>query len=439
MSGLTAVFNSAIKAMNASQFGLSVAANNIANASNPDYTRQRLVQEPAGPDGGPWGIGMGVDVVGVQSLRDALIETRLRHEISSKASADTFAGRLSNVESLFDDSNGTGLLQKITDFFNSFHTLSQDPASSAFREQVKTNARALVEAIHARNSDLQKTKATADKAFAGDIAEVNRLTKAIADVSKLIRAQEIQSPANDLRDRRESLIKELSTHLEVNEIDSTDYQLTTKDGRLLVMNGVANAITAADVTSALGDGSLTAEMEVRDVYVPKYSAALDQLAYDITQQVNSIHSAAYDLDGNTNINFFTPLASVAGSAQLIGLSSQVAADGRKIAASGTPGGTDNTAATALGNLLHTSVFSGASVTDQYNSLVYDVSSDAANANSSVAEHQTMVTQLQNRRQATSGVSIDEETVQVLQFQRAYQASARLIQTVDELLKVTLEM
>src|SRR5262249_55199161 len=161
MSGLTAVFNSAVKAMNASQYGLSVVSNNIANASNPDYTRQRLIQEPAGPDGGPWGIGMGVDGVGVQSMRDMLIENRLRHETSSKSTADTLAGRLANIESSFDDSNGTGLLQKITDFFNSFQTLSQDPASLSFREQVKTNARALIEAMHARSNDLATMKATA--------------------------------------------------------------------------------------------------------------------------------------------------------------------------------------------------------------------------------------------------------------------------------------
>src|SRR5438034_3579250 len=119
------------------QLALSVASNNIANASDPDFTRQRLLTQPSGPDGGKWHIGKGVDVVGIQALRDSLIEGRLRNEVSAKSGADTLAGRMSDIEPLFNDSEGGGLLETITNFFNSFQTLSQDPASVAFREQVK--------------------------------------------------------------------------------------------------------------------------------------------------------------------------------------------------------------------------------------------------------------------------------------------------------------
>jgi flagellar hook-associated protein 1 FlgK len=190
------------------------------------------------------------------------------------------------------------------------------------------------------------------------------------------------------------------------------------------------------VTSSIG-GSLQAEVEVLDSYVPKYSAALDQLAYEISQQVNSVHSAAYDLNGNTGINFFNPLASASGAARLISLSSDVAGDTTKIAASTNPTGNDNGAAIALGNLIHANVFSGGSVTDQYGNLVFSIGSESATAQSNQNEEQALVTQLDNRRQSISGVSIDEETAQIAQFQRAYQASAQLIQTVDNLLDITL--
>jgi flagellar hook-associated protein 1 len=236
MSMMGQVLNSAVRTMMANQFALSVAANNIANANNPDYARQRLLMHPAGPDGGAFGIGMGVDVVGVQSIRDMLVEARYRSALSAKSNADTLAGRLRGVEALFNDSNSTGLLQRITDFFNSFQTLSQDPASLPFREQVKTAAGALIDAIHARDTELKKMSAAANNAIAWNVTQINRLTAEIARVTKQIRTEEIGMQATDLRDRRIALVKELSQYVEVNELDSGDYQLTTKDNRLLVMN-----------------------------------------------------------------------------------------------------------------------------------------------------------------------------------------------------------
>lgn len=438
MATLGSVMNSALRSMTANQLALSVASNNIANAENPDFTRQRLITTPAGPDGGTLGIGTGVNVVGVESLWDALVDARLHQQTAAKSGADTLANGLANVEALFNDTNDTGLLQTVTNFFNSFQTLAQDPASLSFREQLKINTRALLDALHSRNRDLVKVQTTADKAAASDIGQINRLAGQIAEVTRQIKFEEAGHTANDLRDRRMTLVKQLSQYVEVNQLESGgDYQLTTKNNHLLVLNDTAQVLTSSDVSTDIGTGSLKAEIDLRDSYVPKYLGALDQLAYELSQRVNSIHAAAYDLNGNAGNNFFTPLTSASGASRLIDLSAAVAGDARKIAASSLASGNDNTAVTQMGNLLHDPVFSGGSIVDQYGSLIFGVGSDVANAQSTLNEHTALVTQLQKRRQAISGVSIDEETVQILQFQRAYQASARLIQTVDQLLQVAL--
>ena len=213
--------------------------------------------------------------------------------------------------------------------------------------------------------------------------------------------------------------------------------MTRKESRLLVRNGTTNTFTTADVTAASGNGSLKAHVQMRDVYASRYLNALDQLAFELTQQVNSIHSGAYNLDGGKSIDFFAPLASAAGASRFIGLSTEVSGDARKIAASAMATGNDNGAALQLGNLLHSPVFTGGSIIDQYRSIVFGIGTDTATAQANLREHEAMTAQLQNRRQSISGVSIDEETVQILQFQRAYEASARLIRAVDELLQVTL--
>lgn len=430
------VFNSAMKSMAANQYAMSIASNNIANANNPHYTRQRLITQPSIGDR-PWGIGTGVDIMGMEALRDRLVEARFRDALSSKFGAETKAGRLSNIETLFNDSQGTGLSQSITDFFNSFQDLAQDPASLAYREQVRVRGSSLVDAIRGKDRELKEIASAANTAVGWNVQQINRLSSEIASVTAQIKQEELHTGAHDLRDRRGALIAELSQYLEVTELDSGDYQLSTSDGRLLVMNDLAVPLDARTITPAIGPGSLRAELETRDTYVPKYLAALDQLAYEISQQVNSIHSTAYDLDGNTGINFFASLSSATGAAEALRLSTEVANSARSIAASRLPAGNDNGAATSIGNLLNAPVFSGGTVMDQYGAMVFAIGSDLAMENANVDQQTALLTQLENRRQSISGVSIDEETLQITQFQRAYEASAQMIRMVDELMQVTL--
>src|SRR6266446_5906692 len=429
MSMLSSVLNSSLSSLRANQLALSVAANNIANAQTPGYTRQRLVTAPAVLNEAFPSIGTGVDVVRVQAMRDQMIETRLREETSAKSGGDTLTKTLSDIEVLFNDTDASnpGLLQAVTNFFNSFQTLSQDPASMNFREEVKSNAQALIDTLHSRNSDPKALQHRVDQAIAPQVDQLNQLTSQIAAVSAEIKRQEIDGhAANDLRDRRGELVKQLSGIVAVHDLESDgDYQLTTKDNRLLVFNGVQRQLAASDVTSSIGEGSLKANLDLRDNYIPKYLNALDQVAYELNQQVNSAHAAGYDLDGNTGNNFFASL------------SSSVVADTRKIAASSQSTGNDNQVAMQIGSLLTSPVFTGGSITDQYRSLIFTVGSDLSNSRSDVNEHESMVSQLENRRQVSSGVSVDEETASILQFQRSYQASARMIQMVDELLQTTL--
>jgi flagellar hook-associated protein 1 FlgK len=424
--------------MSASQLALAVASNNISNASNPSYTRQRLITAPAGPDGTAHPTGLGVDILNVQALRDNLIETRLRQETAGKSGEDALTKMLGDVQVLFSDNDTTGLLQKMTNFFNSFQTLSLDPASITYRDQVKTTAQAFIEALHGRNADLKNIQTLAGQAVSRGVDQINTLTSQIATITDQIRHEETDHVANELRDRRVALIKELSGYIEVHELESGgDYQLYTKDNHLLVFNNTAQNLAPADVTPQMGDGALKANLEVRDVYIPKYLDALDQMTYEVVSQVNSIHAGGYGLDGGTNVNFFTPLSSAADASGLIELSSAVAGDTRKIAASELSTGNDNRVAIALGNLLHDAVFTGGSITDQYGTLVFNVGTDINNAQTRLDEHDAMLNQLENRRQSISGVSIDEESVQIMQFQRSFEASARLIRTVDELMQVTL--
>jgi len=447
MSALGSVMNNALQSLLANQLGLSVASNNISNAQTPGYSRQRL-DLAASPD-------QGVDVIGIQALRDQLTAGRLNQETSSKSTQDTLQQGLQDIQSSFNDTQNTGMLSYISGFFNAFQALTVDPTTMSNREAVKQAALSLVNAFHSQATNLNDQQRVANQAVSTDIDRINSLTSQIASLTKQIQLTETPGqPQNELRDQRSQVGQQLSQIVDVKEIESGGtYELTLGGGQTLVLNGGAQTLTAGvgtgglysvkagnnDITSQIGAGDLKGQLQLRDQMIPSYLSQLDQLAYGITQQVNAIHSAAYDLDGNTNVNFFAPMSSASGAAAAISLSSAVASSSRSIAASqnGTAG--DNTAAIAIGNLLHNPVFNGSSVTDQYGSLVFNIGSDVANAQASFKEHDALATQLQNRVQSISGVSVDEETVQILQFQRSFQASAKLISAVDQMMQTALAM
>src|SRR3989442_1803991 len=430
MTTFVPALNSAMQSLLANQLGLSVASKNISNAQTPGYSRERLILAPSSPDG--------VDVVGVEALRDKLAIQRFNQETSYKSTQDTLQQGLQDIQGSFNDTKGTGLLSLITGFFNSFQSLSVDPTSMTNREAVKQAAQSLINVFHSQASGLNNQQRTANQAVATDVDNINSLTSQIAKLTKQIQVEEIPGnpPPNELRDQRAQLVQKLSQTVDVHQIDSNGtYELYVGSGRTVVLNGDSQNLTTApdtnglyrvkagnyDITSEIAGGDLQGQLQLRDQNIPAYLNQLDQLAYAVAQQVNTIHLAAYSLDGNTGINFFAPLSTASGAASAIALSSDVATSTRNIAASqnSTAAG-DNAAAIAIGNLLHAPVFSGGgSVTDQYGALGFNIGHDAANTKANFQEHDALATQLQNRMQAMSGVSVDEETVQNLQVQRSF--------------------
>jgi flagellar hook-associated protein 1 FlgK len=454
MSGLGTALNTALTALQANQIGLTVVSNNIANVNTPGYSRQRVLMQESPSIGDYIRVGTGVEVVGTEALRDQIVERRLWNETSAKAGSDMTQQSLSDIEGLFNEAGNTGLLPLISNFYNSFQKLSTSPTSPEMRQQVVSSAQSLTQYINTRANDLRDMKTATDHAIQDDVAKANVLINQIADISQRIHEVEIQAPANDLRDQRTLLIKQLSEIMSVRELDTNGtYQLTTGNNRPLVVAGAAVPLkigTSAgglttvmsdttDITSEITGGTLAARVAFRDQSVPQYQQQLDQMAYDLANQVNQVHSVSYDPDGNTGVNFFTPITATAGAALSLQLNPVIAADPRKVAASNQASGDGNEAAIALGNLVNAANPPRGTVIEQYRSLVFQIGSETASAQAASDEHASMLTQLENLRSSISGVSINEETTAIIQFQRAFQASARIVSIVDELLQTTLAM
>lgn len=454
MSTLGSALNVALRAIEANQYGLALASNNIANAQTPGYTRQQMITQAGPAWGGAISVGTGVQVVGTEAVRDRMVETRLRQETSSQKEQELKHQALSDVEMQFDETGDTGLLPLLTDFFNSFHALSADPTSLNRRNEVATNAERLSEFFNTRGNAIRDMETRMDRSLRQDVDKVNNLSGKIADLTDQIMRQEPGNPAFELRDQRSVLVGQLSQLVGVHELESEgSYQLSIGSNRPLVVNGASFALTVDndpnglavvrsgihDITHEISGGQMSARVDLRDKVFPGYIHDLDQMAFELAGHVNSIHSTSYDLDGTTGTAFFSPLGSANDAARNLKINPAVIADPRKVAASRQAGGSDNQAAIEMGNLLHSSVFTGGSIVEQYSSFVFKVGRNTADAELNAEQHGALATQLENRRQQISGVSIDEESVNILQFQRAFQASARVVSVVDELLELTLTL
>lgn len=450
------ILHTSLRSMEAASQALAVAGNNIANERTPGYAKQRLILQPAQNHGDRLLTGAGVTAVSIQAVRDVLIENRLREEKSNTSSEEVIEGALEHIEVLFNDAAGTGMLNGVTELFNSFHALALDPTSINAREEVRIKGEDLARSFTTRGQELYRIRALADQNIDDDVQKINTLSNRIATISSEMSKQEAAGQtANDLRTQRYSLVSQLSELVDVREVESKgNYQILIAGTGLLVSNGSAVPVSTqpsattgfleikagnSDITSNVSGGSIYGRLQVRDQYVPDYLAALDQLAYEITEQVNLIHAASYDRSGNTGVNFFEPLAATADASLKIEVSGDIVGDVSKIATAKQSSGKDNEAASEIGNLLHVQKFTGGSVIDQYRSLVFRVGNDTANATGKLDQHISLLHQLEDRRDATSGVSVDEETMKILQFQRSYQASASLIRIVDELLQTVLSM
>jgi flagellar hook-associated protein 1 FlgK len=184
-----------------------------------------------------------------------------------------------------------------------------------------------------------------------------------------------------------------------------------------------------DVTAEITGGRLGGLLQVRDVNIPDYLGRLDTLAAELVSEVNALHSAGFDLNGATGQTFFgystAPVGTI-GAARFIQLDPALAADASRVAAAGVAEAGDNTTARALAALRDARVLDGntATLSDGWSRLVYRVGRDTQAAADEQTSREEIVKQVDFMRDQVSGISLDEEAMWMLKFQRAYEANAR---------------
>ena len=447
MSGLYGSLSIALSALAASQQALETTSNNVANASTPGYSRERAVLEPGAPViYGSLTIGTGVVLNRIESLRDPILEIQLNQETQQQSRLNAELEQLQQIQTQFAGSS-SGIGADISKFFDSLQQLSPDPSNLALRQAVLTAAGNLATDFNSTAKTLQQQRGNLDLNVAQSVGEVNTLTSQIASVDRQISdLQNANRDASMLVDQRTNLIRQLSGLIDVTVIPTdSGISLATSDGTTLVSGSQSFALTAQigvdgtqhvmagsrDITAFLEGGSLAGTIAIRDREIPGILEQLDQLAAGLTDALNAANQNGFDLAGNAGGNLFTtPPTGGAGAAAAMQLAIY---DPSLIAASsdGTSGSSGNL--TALSAVHDQAVVNGQTPLDFYSNLVFQVGSTTSNASADVDASQQILQQLQDQRGSISGVSLDEEAANMVQYQTAYQAAARVVSTINALL------
>lgn len=457
---LTSIFDIGKSALFAYQKAMGITGHNIANVSTPGYSRQEAILAERSPENGrPGQIGTGVEVTQIRRQVDQFTEQALLNSREQLGQFDASRSALLQLQDALSPSSELGLSTSLNEFFGALQDVGTNPADPAARTVLLSKAGTLASRLNQTATTLDRQRVAVDEQIRQGVDDVNALAEKIAGLNQEIsRAETSGQQANDLRDQRGRLLGDLANLLEISTLEDETGQTMVFVGRgqVLVAQGQASRLAAVtdasnggmvdvrydsgsgpvtDLTAILQGGRLKALLDVRDQTIPNTLASLDTFASTLVTQINTVHQAGFGLDGSTGLNVFTPSGTTARDISV------ALTDGRQIAASSTAAGVpgNNVNALALAALHTTSVAALGNKTfnGHIGALVSGIGSSAQAAERDLQAQEIVQEQLEARRAEVSGVSLDEELVNMIQQQRAFQAASKVIVTADEMLQTLL--
>jgi len=455
-SGLSA----AMSGMNAHRRRLDIISENVVNVNTEGYSRQRV--DLSAVDRASIGLWTGarhntggVESTNIERTRDAILIGSARLQASQAENLTTEAEALARIETTLGGLEPGGLRDQMDELWNSFDDLASSPDDPAMRNAVLQKAETLAQGFSRTTTQIDQIRTEQEASVADTVANINSLAEQIASMDRsILGTLTTNAHPNSMLDERDRLVGELSSlvNLEVTELETGQVRLAV-DGQLLVSNGRANELTLRrelDPTLAplgydrlsvanpsgrelrITSGRLAAGLRTAHETVPDQRRAIDALIVDLADQANTVHSAGVGLDGTTGNDLFD-LGPDTGQ---ISLSADVAGQPDKVAAAaGGAGLLDESNARDLAQL--------AEAADGPSSLLVSALSNLAaqvdSAQTRAAGARTASDVALSMATSQSAVSLDEELIELMNAQRAFEASARLVNTIDEMLETLMSM
>ena len=473
MSGLLSALTYSTEALTAQSVGLQVTGRNVANASVASYSREQVTMSDLGTVGtGSTAASLGVAATGVRSVRDQYLDAQVASENSVTSMLQAQSDSLTRAEAGLGESinlaadpgaisdttaSATGISGTLSGFFNAFQALSADPTNATQKQVLMQSAGSLTAAVNSADANLAAEQQGDTQRVAGDVSAANGLLTNIASLNKQIGIAEAGVPGSalSLRDQRQADIESLTQTMNVTVSASTDYpdqiQISARDGQgnavPLLDGGAVVAPLSFDgtnVTAGTGaqaatlnvtGGSIAGELQASNGTIAGLRGSLATMAGEISSAVNSAYNP-----GGTHANFFA--ASPAGG-QLLQVDPATTAATLRTGSSGDAGANDLALAVANVGTENFSTATGDAITGTlsgyYSGVVANFGAQIAGTNSQLTNQTLVSQQISSQRDAVSGVSVDEETANLMQYQQAYQASSHVISVINSMFDSLMSM
>lgn len=481
------------RALNTQQSALYTTTHNISNANTEGYTRQRVnfdqvstLTGARNADGINANIGSGVQAGSIERIRDQFLDVQYRKENGKSGYFEQRAGAMSQMESIMNEPSEQGLSHTMNQFWDSLQDLAINPEDSGARSVVSQRAQAVVDTFNYASTSLEAVRADLKSQIDVTTTEFNSIVTQINNVNQQIGGVEPHGNVpNDLYDERDRLIDRLSAMADV----SVSYQKSSGQPSDIAMgkatitlNGVGKDITLVDgatyqqknmsidydadnniesynfdvpgtsvdtqtVNAAAfkSTGELSGLMEMSGFidgdegagYYNKMLDNLDLMAETFMNEFNSIHKEGTDLNGDDGVDFFTLTGTdgvrLAADFQV----NQAIIDNPELIAASSDGNSGDGANAVKLTEAYTNMGVGlgdkTSVKSFYQSIIGEMGVVTQEANRMVDNAQILRQQVQRNRDSVSSVSLDEEMTNLIKFQHAYNAAARSMTAVDEML------
>src|SRR5579862_1554671 len=477
MSGLFSALSSSANALQAFQRALTVVQNNVVNSSTPGYAAQslNLDAQPFQPGAGlPGGVSAGE----IQSSRNEYAEQSVQQQFSALGTLEQKAQNLSDLELNFNVSSDSGIPGALNNFFSDVSSWSVTPNDASARQAVLDSAQQVVQAFQQTSANLAQTTNNTNTQLQQNLTQINDLTSQLQTYNQ----QRLSGDTNDagLDAQIHSTLEQLSEYVGFTSRTETNGSVTVLMGgqtplviganqyglKLSFSTPAGSPATVAggvpparildangnDVTSMISQGQLAGLLDVRNNVLPSLSGgayqqgSINQLAQGFADRVNQILTSGNISDGPPPVPGIPLFTYTAGSptsvAHTLAINSAMTPD--QLAASDPgPPAVSNGIALRIANLASPTnaadEINGVSYAEFYGNIAAQVGRESGDAQSQLTIQQQVVAQARTLRSQSSGVSLDAEAAKMIEFQRAYDAAARMVNVLDTMTQDTINM
>lgn len=478
------------RALFTSQKAINVTGHNIANANTKGYTLQRVISAAVDPDIGGTRflspakdlVGCGVTIQTIEQVRNTYLDRQYRKENSARGEWEVKSQELSNIEMFFDEASDSSITSAISRFIASLNELSKTPDGKEQRTNLLQNGIILAETFNHYHSTVKTFQSEQNRAVKDTVTQINDIVRSIASLNGQIERFEIGgNRANDLRDKRNLLLDDLSKLVNITSYEDSDGNFTIEiSNKILLEHNTYNLLEVEESTYnpvtgeydlytvkwghdnenvEISSGTLKGYIDIRDgdsidsFGIPYFIENLNTLARTLTEQINEVHSAGYTLphesNGNTSINgidfFATPTDEYGNpmsvTAENISINEDVLNNIFNITASSVEISGDS----EMGNnhivLDMVSLFDRndipniGGINSFFRGMLAELGVETSYSINKYEGQAALVDNIDYNRMSVSGVSVDEEMTNLVRYQHSYAAAARMITAIDEALDI----